>query len=68
MDKKYESYLLIEKNLLREHNFFWLQTSAKNERRSSTKSVSAREIFFKIVRASESAVFWDEREHERNVF
>ena len=44
MDKKYESYLLIEKNLLREHNFFWLQTSAKNERRSSTKNAS--EIFF----------------------
>ena len=47
MDKKYESYLLIEKNLLREHNFFWLQTSAKNERRSSTKSASGK--FFNFV-------------------
>ena len=70
MDKKYESHLLIKKNLLRKYNFFWLQMSAKNERRSSTKSASASGKFSKMVSASasESAVFWDERERERNVF
>ena len=63
MDKKYESHLLIKKNLLREYNFFWLQMSGKNERRSSTKSASGK--FSKMVSASESAVFLDERERER---
>ena len=65
MDKKYESHLLIKKNLLREYNFFWLQMSGKNERRSSTKSASASGKFSKMVSASESAVFLDERERER---
>ena len=68
MDKKYESFSLIKNNLLMGHNFFWLQMSAKNERRSSNKSAS--EIFFKMLSAcaSESAVFWDQRELKRNVF
>ena len=72
MDKKYESFSLIKNNLLMGHNFFWLQMSAKNERRSSNKSASASAcgIFFKMLSAcaSESAVFWDQRKLKRNVF